>query len=829
MTQNRFALYPALVLALAAVVAASASCAAVKYKTSGTYVDGAGGQHPWSINDSHTLIWDSQPYVPVGVSFTASSISQGAPADSYQADTATLDAIKAKGITDIVLKGSGPITSCDPAALQRIIDYLDANGFRYGIEMDDGPRDALRGYLISPNRYRLEGPSEQSTIDCNWPNVDSAIYVVVNTFDNSIKTTGGAVVRDGKVTISLAEPLTSSQVLIVYPRKAYANAAEGGISDIWSGFGEYRDRVLDFFKKVKPGPGMRFFLEPFTSKMDFSGEMAGLVPDSKGFRLGLEAYLTKRYTHEGSLNAGWGLNDNLNSIEEATRLMPLWSMGRGVSYVYDRASAKLTSVDPAVTRMWRDIIDYRDTSAQEYMNTISDTLRKQVANVPVIFKGAKYHRIYANPYGMGGFDGVQALAYGTGESPLTEVAGPMYALAEECGKSTWFIAAGGAGRKAGGYPGENAMASSLDSLREIGCKGFFVDGISNDATQIEWLAKFGAKIKPESLSDFKPMVIDYPIAPSTGAGVKRLARDTWWLPTLKMGSTSYIGDGLFAYAIAGEDKVCMWSGIGPKTVTLKAPPAGYPSVVFPTGADLTKRKGNLFTLTLTDTPTVLRGMDIALVFPNETAEMEIDKLQAAILEADKAGLGVKKARDSVDRAKNVLKNGQSLTAYGIAQQSLQELLTALGSDVWLEGEQSPANNFDGTYPMQGASGSQALLLDNDEDAPLTAYSAAFIFDGSSNSSYEIWLAGTPPSESSPVSYSVEGSAWTPVAAAEKAQEYAPGLSWYKIGTVNLAPGKHSLKFRVDGRRSQDNRYYFAIDAIVLSPRGFKPDGVMKPF
>jgi hypothetical protein len=802
-------------IALAIIVSISEPClsAAVKLKTSGVYVDSAGGQHPWNVNDAHTLLWDGQPYVPVGCVVVPSSVLIGSTDENYQADVKTLEAIKAKGITDVLLRSPTPITSTDPTAWQKIIDYLDANGFCYGIEMNDGPKQPLRGYLISPNRYRLEGPIPDTKITCNWPFVDSAIYIVVNKFDNSIKTTGGAVVRDGKVTISLTDPLTSGQVLVVYPRKSFKAVAEGGIGDIWSGFGEYRDRVIEFFGKLKLGPGMRFFLEPFTSKMDFTGEMVGFLPDSNGFRLGLEAYLTKKYVHEGSLNAGWGLNDNLGSIEEAVRLMPLWNMGRGVPYVYDRASAKLISVDPSVTRLWRDVLDYRDTSAQEYMNTIADTLRKQIANVPVIFKSSKYHRIYANPYGMGGFDGLAV------DNPTVKIAGPVYSLAEESGKSTWFIAVGGVSNQ-----NENSVMSTLDSLREIGCKGFFIDCQS----QIDWCAEFKEKIKPAAIAEFKPTVVSYPVVPNTGASVKRLARDTWWLPTLRTGSVSYIGDGLFAYTIVGEDKTYLWSSIGQKSVTLKAGPMGYPSVEFPRGASISKKKGGFFSVTLTDIPTVLRGMNIALVFPVETAQLEIDRLASAILEADKAGLGVSEVRRNLDRAKNVLKNGQALVAYGIAQQSLLELLVRLGADVWLEGEQSQANNFDGTYPMEGASGNLVLLLDTDEEAPLMTYTAAFTFDAPSNSSYEIWIAGTPPAEGSPMAYSIEDSPWTPVAA-EKMQNYAPGLAWYKIGTANLGPGKHTLKLRAEGRRPQDGRYYFAVDAVVFSPRGFSPNGVIKPY
>ena len=80
------------------------------------------------------------------------------------------------------------------------------------------------------------------------------------------------------------------------------------------------------------------------------------------------------------------------------------------------------------------------------------------------------------------------------------------------------------------------------------------------------------------------------------------------------------------------------------------------------------------------------------------------------------------------------------------------------------------------------------------------------------------------------SYTVDGTGWTQVSAADvKPEPYAPGLAWYKIAVANLNPGPHTLTLRVDGRRTQDDRHYFAIDAIVISPRGFKPNGIVKPF
>lgn len=826
MKHNRF------LLPLLLVVAISCSLPAlgvgVKYKSSGTYVDASGGQHAWSINDGHTLLWESDAYIPAGAVFVSQYLASGAGEDAYQADITGLQTLKGKGITDIILRSNGPITSSSAVSLQKMIDYLDSNGFAYGIEMDDGPKTPLEGYVISPSRYRLEGPSDKQSITCAWPNVDSAIYVIVSKFDNSIKANGGAIVRDGKVTVNIASPLKIGEVLIIYPHK---NLAGSGVADLWSGYSEYRDRVLAFFKQIKFGRGMRFFIEPFTSKMDFTGDMLGFVPDSSGFRLGFEAYLTRKYKHEGGVNAAWGLNENLESVERAARLIPLWTATRGIPYTYDKANAHLFSVDPTIAlQMWHDIVDYRDSSAQEYMNTISDTLRKQVADVPVIFKSSTYHRIYANPFGMGGFDGLAAEAYGSGEAPVDRVAGPLYSLAEESGKSTWFIVAGTQASADGktAYLGENIMIATLDSFREIGCKGFFVDNLVSNSEQIGWLNSFKSKIA-KTWTDFKPEVVYYPTDPPTGAYVRRLARDTWWLPTLRRGNTNFIGDGLFIYTILGEGKSYLWSGSGRKTITLSTGGAGAASVDYPAGVTIAARKDGMFTLDIDETPTVLRGINFSQVFPRETAELQINRLSALIPIADKAGVDVKAARGSLESAKSVFKNGQACVVYGIAQDGTALLQKAMGSEVWIEGEKSPASNFGPVVAAPGASAALALVLDTEEAPPLNPYSASYGFESISNSSYEIWLAGSSPSDSSPMSYSLDEGAWTPVSAVDsKLTDYAPGLAWYKVGVANLFPGNHTLTIRVDGKRPQDNRYYSAIDAIVLSPRSFAPNGVIKP-
>lgn len=827
----------AAVAALILMLAVCASCALatnVRYRTAGVFVDRAGGRHAWNVNEAHALNWGGDPYIPVGAVFVSKYAGQEATDANLRSDTAALEAFKAKGITDVILKLGKPVTSCDAPALQKIIDYLDSNGFAYGLEFTDGPKQPLSGYVISPNRYRLEGPNESSTFTFDWPDVGSAMFLVVGKYDSAIDEYGGAAVSGGKVTIKLKQPLSSSSVLIVYPCKAVKSGQDAS-GDLWRGFGEYRDRVLAFFKNVKFGPGLRFFLEPFTSKMDFTGEFANLVPDSPGFRLGFEGYLLRRYTHEGAINAAWGMTEQIPNAERAARMMPLWGSGRGVSYLYDSASARVYALDYANSSYWRDLVEYRDMSVQEYMNTIADTLRKNIADVPVIFKCSKYHRIYANPFGMGGYDGLGIEAYGTGDGPAVRVGGGAYSLAEESSKCMWLIAAGtqaaAPGAPNAAYSGESSLTGSLDCLREAGCKGFYVDGLQSDAAagQIDWLKAFKDKIKPSALAGFQPTVVSYPVTPTTGAYIKRLAPDTWWLPTLRTGKTNDIGDGLNVYTISGEGRAYIWSNSGPTTVTFRTGSTGVPAVDYPSKGAIVDKKKGIYALNLTDSPTVVHINDFTAFFPIETAEKTIKKLSDLIAQAAKAGTDVTRAKTGLENAKQVIDLSQPAIANGRAQAEIDDLLKTLGSDTWIEGEQAAAQNWDGPVAAPGASKGLALVLDTDEKPALAPYTATYAFGSKDNTSYEIWVAGTPPSEGSPATYSLDDVAWAAVVPADgKVQSYAPGLAWYKLGTFNAFSGKHYLKIKVDGPRQSDKRYYFALDAIVLSPKGFTPNGVIKP-
>src|SRR6266496_2834292 len=129
-------------------------------QTDGVYTDRTGKAHAWSITTSHALFWDGQAYVPVGGTFAPHYFADGQTDENWQRDAQGLDALKKRGITDIIINPVVSAASLPPAAWQRLIDYLESNGFRYGIGFGEGISSALTGTVVKPGSYRLKDINE---------------------------------------------------------------------------------------------------------------------------------------------------------------------------------------------------------------------------------------------------------------------------------------------------------------------------------------------------------------------------------------------------------------------------------------------------------------------------------------------------------------------------------------------------------------------------------------------------------------------------------------------------------------------------------------------
>ena len=312
----------------------------LKTESGGIYLDARGGRHPWSIGQAHGLSWDGQAYLPVGAVFAPASWTGAATEASWAKDRAALDLLGKRAVHDLVLSaGTKGLTRVSPAAVQRVLDYLDANGFHYGLRIADFPKNPLIGYVVKPAVYRNPSPSAAGpTRFRHIPGLADAFYLLVSPQDGDIEERGDAAVSDGETAAVTLKAAPASDVLLLYPQRLYLpGTPESRLPDLWQGYDEYRDRLLSFFSRVHPGPGFRFFLDPITEGIGFGGEVDNVVPTTDGYRLDFEAWLTKKYNHNvDDLNKGWGIKEHdLPDFTTAARSLPLWSGSKGVLAVYD--------------------------------------------------------------------------------------------------------------------------------------------------------------------------------------------------------------------------------------------------------------------------------------------------------------------------------------------------------------------------------------------------------------------------------------------------------------------------------------------------------------
>jgi len=844
----------------------------VKPVASGAYKDSAGAVHHWNIESGHLLSWDGQPYLPVGGVFEPHYWTEGQNDANWSADVAALSTLKQHHVQDVILYNSHGFMHAPAAAVQRVIDYLEQNGFRYGIEVGETPKDPLTGYVIKPNVYRAVPSGDSSAIKFDQINgISSALFVIASKTDDDAVTVGEAVVDETSALVPVPATGSMDSVVLLYPQQVFAPAStEGHLPDLWQGYDDYRDKLLAFFSHIHLCKGFRFFIDPFNDRLGMGGDIPNLVPSSEGFHLAFEAWLQKKYKTADDLNRAWGIKQrDLPDFATAARCLPLWGGLRGVASVYDPVKSVSYGVlnKPTIqSRYWQDVDDFKTTSVRGYMNGIADVLKSAVADVPVVFKAASPDKIFVNDRTVGGFDGLGIEAFGHGVQLETKCAAPVFAMAEESSTNGWLIASDTAAslstsdssKAAVGYGSKAEMVDDWNDLAESGARGVFtyalqrlpVDNyksmnVAAVPDQLGWMTSFAVDFARSSgeASSAIP-VLWYPRwAVRENPGIRRLSDGVWWLPSFRGGQVVPLGSKLRAYALDDPNGAIptyvLWSPHSQLTqVNFTFGKNTHPIIQDPLGNPIkVKIKGGVYTVPVSDQPIlVARAPKLPLPLELVTdAEKQADDLVAM---ADKRKIPIQQYKDEFYYAKN---------SPGLADEDIQlkftrylRLIDALTDFLrpfaWIEGENPARNSFDSLVPNADASNGAYLSLDNPKDPPALdsggrGYSATYNFTVNAPGRYAIWLAGSrlDNGTASTFTYAVDdGPAELVQDAPAEGTPYG-GFAWSDIGEVTLDhPGKHSITVVVNGRRRSDSHYTLAIDTICVTSVMFTPDGTTPP-
>ncbi|MGC4047966.1 MAG: hypothetical protein QM758_29580 [Armatimonas sp.] len=851
-----------LIPTLAALLAVSAAYAA------GTYTDAVGEKHKWRIQSNHVMVWDEKPFVPTGGLFQVKSWSPKGTDEDLKSDLEALEKVSAAGVRDIYLQPtSGGITRVNPVYIQKVIDACEAQGLTYGISLSDGPRSALLGYQVLPSRYRQSVTAEGGLLRFTVPDIASAYYALTLVENGN---SSGQVVGEGdadlveegaRVTVP---PSPTSQVLVLYPERIYP-ADKSPIPNLWGGMDEYRDRLLALFGKIKLGKGMRFFTDPLHSDIDLSGEAQQIVPTSREFSGEWAAFLQKRYKNTEDLVRAWRLKDvELGSFAEAAQLVPLFFNEKGFHAFYDRVKGKRYTADLAPV-FWNDLDDFKTDTLRAATNDLSVALKRGIADVPVVVRSKGYNKWLA--YAVDArrpdlqrfeFDGLGIDAYGKGESAAIYSGADVYSQANDSPKPLWLpVLATQESRvpetNAPGFTDQQSLYSLLDSLRSVGARGFYLDGVrvtdplrkpydlSAVPAQLGWLPGYAKQIEATGIATAAPpsnIAIFFP-RQLTSLIPTPLEGGAWLLPTDSRNSaqfkTYHFGKAGRCYSMDdGAGTVFyLFNPTGVRQITLKVPP-GLSKEAQPywLPEDRGVRKKDTLTLTIGPQPVRLHRWP-GLPIPEEAfAELSAEARDLVALAKQRKLPSLTIVSADYDRLKANFRSDNPDVAL-LTLQGLQRLAERLRRELqpfaWIEAEGlwredgalvEPAQyTFDQVEERSGASGGRVLLVRERPNTGQTA-TATYEVNISQDGTYRLWVASSPDAS---FSLRLDGLPWGDGARGPRPQGKtfgSPPLIWNECGPMLLSRGSHKLEVRAGGP--------MALDALLLTPGDFVPNGPNRP-
>ena len=836
------------VLAVAFLGAAAAQ-ALVPVRSKGVFTDREGKAHAWNINYSNTLIWEDKPFVPVGGLFQARSWSPSATDEDFAGDVAALAVLKERGVTDVYVQPArGGLSGVRPDRIQKLADHLDAEGFTYGISLNDGPREPLIGYLVKPGAYRQEVPEEGGVLRFPIGDLSSARYFVVSSSSADVLDEGEATLVAEGARLNLA-PRTGAPVTFLIPEKIYLPGGSLRMPNVWEGFDNYRDTLLGIFSKVKFGPGFRFFVDPLPADMGYSDDFERFVPTGEGFAREWATWLGRRYKTIESLSQAWSLSEReVIDFKQASKIVPLWGGGKGIQFFYDRTTKTRHKTQSARSAFWADLNAFKAESVRTYMSDLAIVLKKAVADVPVVYRSRGYSPLFTKIPAQFGFDGVGIEAYGKGSELATRTAAYIYGQASDAAKTIWLpvIAtadvAPGRPKQEKGYASRFALHSDLDWLREVGARGFYVTGLrvtdparqvydlSDAPDQLGWLRDYATILgttgirSPAVAEQQRPKVIFYPRFQVASLSPVPLKSGGWWLPTDRPGQVFNFGASGYAYSLdePGQGIVYyLWNPAGARRIRIRIPKAardkGATPVAWSSNAEGSVKKD---VLSVTVGPEPIRILNLpSLPIPmdayEETKEeakklvklaREQKRIDAGRLEQE---LGLQKVREE-----NLYGSLTDLQAF------VDRTSYLLRPYLWVEAEAASNHSFDEVDDVYGASGGRALLVGTRPAGDANAAVARFAVNVSDSRPVYVWVAASPNAD---ISLRIDGQPLIDEATLPEAagNSFADGkLVWIRLGVATIPRGVHTLEMRADGPAR--------IDALLLIRDDFTPNGPNPP-
>lgn len=747
----------------------------------------------WGVTDVGGLVWNNASYSPFGARIEGTG---------EQVRT-TLSA----GVKDLLIE-----MPADGRAWPDTLAALQNSDARFFFTIQS-KAPTSEGVDVSPEAYRLTGITGPMDLEAKLPGYKSALVVISETNGQIAKHFKAKIDPAGNLRERIVPPHSGEFVILVYPIGTHPTFV-----DAWEKFDAHRDRLLAAVKQYGDEPGLRGIFNPAGTVLSFPDANTRFVPTSRRFRMEFEASLKQKYGTQRRLEQAWNISaSDFTAVSQIARLVPLWSAKRGVNYLWDPDTDQIYSCNSRSSSVWADIQEELQTTLRRRFINLSRNLQ-EIAHVPVIQRWAGWNGPYEG--NAAGLSGCSVMLEGDGFLEVLD----NVARAASTG-SRWASAPLI-------YAEDIKLAASDDRPRLIqtiveesatmGLSGWFVSPKS--AEDLAWIASMnnlGAEAR--SVVTSRTSVLPFPESARNPAQPMRLGGGTWWLPAPIEGNRIDLGKSFAGYRMRGNegDQVVLWPSkpleskkkiklmlSDPKSVkvrTLDNRPIAF------------KIQKGIIELDPFDEPLSVLTTEVPVPeIAIAEAMNELNGLVAAL------PANMQSLTDDIEafrQATTMLKTNPG-GGFQAMRVRLERLRRSLSPFIWIEAEASRNHNFSDIISSPGASNGSALSLETVLTPLEGVFKATYNVSPRFEGVHQIWVAMNGDRRAiSSLNVRLLNESFG--AQSGKQSVYGADFGWVNFGQVNLGLGSQELSIEVKPPLLSK----LSVDAILLSPAGYRPDGV----
>ena len=583
-----------------------------------------GSYHFWYVNQNNTLIWDGEPYIPMGAMYCSDYITNfrvnnhTANKKNWEKDMEVLRLLREKGVVDIYINSVSSGTNTPAWAWQVFIDKLEELGFVYGLQLNGGTQAGkqrdVEAFFVRANEdgvtIKAENVNSSGIVKVETASSFiygsvysvSCAYIAVDNETGEAVDSGygtGELPSGGKLSFSADVKIGNNRTCTVFFTPLIKQSVNF-FTNMWDAGDVTKKLIGDLTSKLEAGDNLRTVIDPIYNEQGFINWYESMRFVSPNYDDMFAEWLSTKYDSIDSLNEAWKIEPLLTSFEQAVRILPLHTGKKGgvrenLSYAFDVKTKELYTINIRNGIMWDDSLIFRDKMYLDFSNDVADVV-KEGLNVPVVYKHTSYiNRYFISDRQSGGFDGLGSEAYGVYDTVRSKL-GFSHSEAKQFAKTCWLTVTETQTEEnitkkneigLIGYPSKEYMFGHFDTLIDSGARGIwdFLMYASHDPRMkvysyvekpesFEWLKEYrGNLLKSDNVNYLKengPVIAPYYIYP---------AGQVWWFQPNKRNAAIYDDDYQSTRAIILKDNTMVEHTFDPSVdtavlfVTLEDKPA----------------------------------------------------------------------------------------------------------------------------------------------------------------------------------------------------------------------------------------------------------------